>query len=69
MPEFFLTEPEIYEGTLSDAFPQLASLWAAFVGGAFAVYLYCKLVNPLRVTISSYPRPTESTDLPKPSTT
>jgi hypothetical protein len=49
MPEFFITEPEIYEGTLSEALPQLASLWAFVCGTAFSIYLYCKIVNPTRV--------------------
>jgi hypothetical protein len=50
MPEFFITEPEIYEGTLAEAFPQLASLWGFVFGTAFSIYVYCKIINPTRVS-------------------
>lgn len=54
MPEFYLTEPEIYEGDLVQALPQFFSVWGFLFGSAIAFSLFYELVNPTRVTI--YPK-------------
>ena len=51
MPEFFITEPEIYEGNVYEGLPQLLSMWGVFFGTALAIYFFSNLTNPLRVQI------------------
>ena len=51
MPEFFITEPEIYEGNVYEALPQLFSMWSVFFGTALAIYFFTNVPNPLRVRL------------------
>lgn len=50
MPEFYLTETEIYEGGFFEALPQFASIWGFLLGTALSIYVFHELVNPKRVT-------------------
>jgi thioredoxin-related protein len=50
MPEFILTQPEVYEGdTILEAMPTFLHGVAYIFGGAFALGLLMYLVNPTRV--------------------
>jgi hypothetical protein len=51
MPEFYITETEIYEGGFFEALPSFASIWGVLLGTAFSIYLFNEFVNPLRVNI------------------
>ena len=53
MPEFILTQPEVYEGdTILEAMPTFLHGVAYIFGGAFALGLLMYLVNPTRVHYS-----------------
>lgn len=54
MPEFYITEPEIYEGGFFEALPSFASIWGVLLGTAFSIYLFHEFVNPLRVRFRWY---------------
>ncbi len=50
MPEFFLTQPEVYEGdTLLEATPMLLKGFGVLFGFATLFGLFSWLTNPIRV--------------------
>lgn len=49
MPEFFLTEPEVYEGGILGALPQFGSIWGVIIGTALSIFVFHELANHSRV--------------------